>query len=341
MDEILDVFDNDAFSAVTLSDRVSRMPHQPMRIGNMNIFETTGIRTTDIAIEEQNGTIAVIPYTDRNAADNNFNGGKRIMRKIETAHFPLKRVIRPDEIQNVRSWNGASQLASVQEVVDDKLREMIPSHDVTLEYQRLGALKGYVLDSNGSDIVYDLYKIFNLTPKTVYFDLSNANAKIRLKALQAKREIEAGLGGTTYVVIRALCGSGFFDKLISHPDVEKAYERWQVNGQQGEFLRNDPRFTGFEFGGIIWEEYRGQVNGVDFFAEQECQIFPVGVPGMYRTHFAPANMMEFVNTKGMPRYGSVERLKHGRGVEVLTESDPISINTRPNATVKGSSAASA
>lgn len=338
MAEIIDVFDNDAFSTVTLSDRVSRMPHVPMRIGEMGIFETTGIRTTDISIQQENGNLALIPYTDRNAPDNVFNGGKRNAFKIETGHFPLKRVIRPDEIQNVRAWGDQSELQVVQDVVDDKAKEMIPSHSATLEYQRLGALKGYLLDSNGTDIIENLYDRFKLTPKVQFFDLSNPNAKIRLKCLAAKRQIEAGLGGTVYVAVRALCGAGFFSKLISHPDVERAYERWAESGQVGAMLRNDPRFSGFEFGGIFFEEYRGAVGGTAFIADDECQIFPIGVPGMYVTRFAPANMIEFVNTKGLPLYASIERLDHGRGVEVLTESDPISVCCRPNGTVKGSAA---
>lgn len=340
MDEILNVFDNDAFGVVTLSQRVSRFPFIPMRLNTLGIFETKGVRTTEVAIEEQNGNITLIPYTDRDAPDNNFNGGTRRTIKFESGHFPLKRLIRPGEIQDVKSWSEGDILAGLQEVVDDKVKEMIPSHSVTLEYQRLGALNGIILDSDGSTIKENLYQRLGVTPKVIHFDLSNPATKVRIKCLNAKRAIEAGLGGATYEAVRALCGSEFFNKLISHPDVEKAYERWAEGGQVGAFLRSDPRFIGFEFGGIIWEEYRGSVNGIDFFSDEECRIYPVGVPGMYITNFSPANMMQFVNTKGLPLYSSLEILKHGRGVEVLTESDPISLCTRPSATVKGDSAAS-
>jgi hypothetical protein len=343
MSDILDVFDDEAFDVVTLSDEVSRMPHQPMRIGQMGLFETKGIRTTDLGIQERNGTLALIPYTERDAPDNVMNGGRARVVKVETGHFPLKRVIRPSEIQNARSLDissGNVQLVAAQEVVREKAGEMIPLHDATLEYQRLGAIKGYLMDANGTDIMHDLYDLMKVEPKTVYFDLSNNATKVRIKCLQAIELIETALGGTVYLGVRALCGKEFFNDLISHPDVEKAYERWAENGQQGAMLRNDPRFTGFEFGGIFWEVYRGQVGGVDFIADDECQIFPIGVPGMFITRFSPANMMEFVNTLGLPRYASIERLKHGRGVELLTESNPISVNTRPNASIKGSSAAS-
>ena len=331
----IDIFNDAAFSTFELSDKVSKMPYVPGRIGEMGIFSMDGIRTTDLAVEEHNGVLSLIPYSERNGPDNIVASAKRRILKFSCGHFPLRRVIRPDEIQNIRAFGEEDELESAESVVADKMAEMVPYHDATLEYQMLGALKGYLVDADGSTVIEDLYARFNITQKTTAFALGTDTTKVRQKCMATLRLIEDGLGGATYTGVRAICGAGFFDKLISHPDVQEAYERWQENGQQGAFLRSDPRYKGFEFGGIHWEEYRGKVNSISFMADQECQIFPVGVPDMYVVRFAPANMMEFANTKGLPRYASMERLPHGRGMDVLTESDPISLNKRPEAVVKG------
>ncbi|RYG90521.1 MAG: major capsid protein [Alphaproteobacteria bacterium] len=325
------VFDGSQFDAVTLTERVTKIPHVPGRIGELGIFQTAGIRTTDLRITLTDKKLALLPYGERGGPDTIMNSDKRRSVRVETAHFTLKRTITPSEIQNVMNAAEDDLVTNAMSVVDEKAADMVPTHDATLEFQRLGAMRGILLDSDGQTIVEDFFDRFKLTPQSLDFELDNVNTDVRRKCLDAKGMIEANLGGGSYTVIRALVGSEFFRAFISHPSVVRSWERYQ----EGTMLRNDVRYSGFEYGGIFWEEYRGKVAGIDFVEEEEAHIYPIGVNGMYITRFAPADMMEFVNTVGKPRYMSMERKDHGRGYEVLTESDPISVNTRPDATLKG------
>jgi hypothetical protein len=50
--------------------------------------------------------------------------------------------------------------------------------------------------------------------------------------------------------------------------------------------------------------------------------------------------METVNTMGIPYYAKQERMKYDRGVELESQSNPIMLNTLPEAVIKCTVAAS-
>ena len=146
-------------------------------------------------------------------------------------------------------------------------------HAITLEYLRMGALKGVILDADGSTL-YDLYSEFGITAKTVSFALGTATTEVLLKVLEVKRHIEDNLKGEFMTGIMCLCSQGFFDAFTTHAKVKEAYMYFQRNQQLG----NDYR-TGFTFGGITFEEYRGQAtdaagNVRKFIADDEAHFFP-------------------------------------------------------------------
>lgn len=206
---------------------------------------------------------------------------------------------------------------------------MRAEHDVTREHLMIGAIKGKLIDADGTSVLEDFFDRFGITEESVNFALDVDATKVRIKCLEVKRHIEQALGAAMYTSIHALCGADFFDAFISHPDVEKAYERWQ----NGEFLRNDPR-SGFRFGDIVWEEYRGKVGDVEFIDAETARIFPVGVNGLFRTYNAPADFMETVNTVGLPYYAKSEMEDFDRGIKLHTQGNPLMICTRPEALVE-------
>ena len=88
-------------------------------------------------------------------------------------------------------------------------------HAITLEHLRMGALKGVILDADGSTL-YDLYSEFGISPKTVNFALSTSTTEVLLKVLEVKRHIEDNLRGEFMTGIMCLCSQGFFDALTTH-----------------------------------------------------------------------------------------------------------------------------
>jgi phage terminase large subunit GpA-like protein len=62
-------------------------------------------------------------------------------------------------------------------------------HAITLEHLRMGALKGVILDADGS-MLLNLYEAFEITPKVVSFALATATTDVKKKCLDVKRYIE-------------------------------------------------------------------------------------------------------------------------------------------------------
>ena len=333
---IQDAFNSNAFAEVELTAAINKQPFVPRKLGSMGLFEEKGVSVLTIAVEESDGTLSLIPNTARGAPSNQNLHSKRKLRPLNIPHFPLDETIMAEEIQGIRAF-GSSELQVVERVRDDRLREMRAKHDATLEYGRIGAVKGIIYDSNGSTVIYNLFTEFGETQDSVDFVLGTATTDIKGKCVSVSRLVETELGADMYDHIHVFCGDEWFDKFVRHTEVKAAYERWAANGSaggQGQFLREDNR-RGFPFAGMIFENYRGSVGGVDFVADAEAHFFPVGVPGLFITRFGPADFMETVNTLGLPMYAKAEMKRFDRGIDIHTQSNPISICTRPKVLVKG------
>lgn len=62
---ILDIFSNNAFSVVSLTDAINKVPFVPGRIGQLGLFNETGIVTTSVMIEEREGSLNLIETSSR------------------------------------------------------------------------------------------------------------------------------------------------------------------------------------------------------------------------------------------------------------------------------------
>ncbi len=331
----LDVFSNSAFSVISLTDSINKIPFIPGRIGQLGIFTESGITTTSVMIEEREGSLNLIETTSRGAPAVQNQLNKRKARSFVVPHIALEDTILADEIQNVRAFGSESQLESIEQVIQFRLAEMAQKHDATLEHMRIGAIKGQILDADGATILYDLFDEFGVSQHSeIDFDLDNATPTegiIKKKCHDVRRKIEDELGAQPYQHVHALCGSAFFDDLITHIEVKEAYERYM----DGLFLRQGQARGSFEYAGIVFEEYRGKVGTVDYTDANKAHFFPVGVPGLFRQYNAPADFVETANTIGLPRYAkqAVDQ-EFARWVKLHTQSNPLPICTRPRTLIK-------
>ncbi len=332
----LDIFNNDAFSLVTLTDSINNMPFVPGRVGQLGLFIERGVPTTSVMIEEKDGVLSLIESTLRGApAKQNINN-KRRARSLVIPHIAEEDTILADEVQNVRAFGSEDTLEGVQSVVNDRLATMAMKHDATLEHLRIGAIKGQILDADGTTILYDLFDEFGVSQQAeVDFDLDNnapTPGAVRKKCHDVVRKVEDELGVAPYDHIHCFCSPEFFDDLVSHPEVTEAYNRFQ----EGSFLRAGFARKSFVYADIVFEEYRGKVGSVDFIAANKAHFFPVGVPGLFRQYNAPADFVETVNTIGLPRYAKqAVDTDFGRWVRLHTQSNPLPVCIKPRTLIKG------
>lgn len=324
---MLDVFAADpAFTVTSLTDEINRAPYQPGLLESMGIFQTEGITTTTATVEEQDGVLGLIQTTARGAPAPVAGRGRRNVRAFLVPHLQLEDQILASDIQDVRAFGSEGGLEGIAQVVSKKLTEMRQSHEVTKEYHRIRAMQGIILDADGTPIL-DIFTAFAQVQISIALDLDQADEDIRVNVTGAMRQGEAALGAAVHQGYQVLCSPTFFDALISHPDVKAAYSRWQ----DGAWLRDDVR-RGFPFpNNVRWQEYDATVSGQPFINANHAIMFPVGVPGLFRTYYAPGDFVEAANTVGIPYYAKQERMRFDRGIEIHTQSNPLSLVTRPRA----------
>ncbi len=327
----LDIFNNDAFSLRELTKVINDLPYKPGRIGELGWFKESGIPTTVAQIEQRGTNFTLVANQPRGVAGQIVRGDKAKLIPVNTTHLPQQWKVLADEVQNIRAFGTADQLKTVQTEVAARMAKCRNNIDVTLEWQRMGAIKGQILDADGTTVILDLFTLMGTTQQTHSIALNTSTTKVRNAIVAGKRKIEAALGGKSYTGIRVLCSPSYFDALISSAAAEKAYDRWM----DGQALRTDLR-QGFMFGDVIFEEYRGSVNGVDFITDGESYWIPEGVSGDFMvTKFAPADYMETVNTIGLPYYARQELMDMNKGVNGEVQSNPIHLVETPNAILKG------
>lgn len=330
---MINPFESDVFNMSSLTASINLLPNKYGKLESMNLFPQKPVRTRHISVEEQNGVLNLLP-TQLPGGSATFEGRtKRKLRSFTIPHIPHDDVILPEEIQGIRAFGSESELESMANVVADHLQSMRNKHAITLEYLRMGALKGVILDADGSAL-YNLYDEFEITPKTINFALGTASTDVKKKCLEVVRHIEDNLRGEFMTGVHCLVSPEFFDALTSHSKVKEAYDRWQ----EGAALRDDMR-SGFTFGGITFEEYRGQATSPDgtvrkFIAEGEGHCFPIGTAESFVPYFAPADFNETVNTLGLPIYAKQCPRKFDRGTEIHTQSNPLPMCLRPGVLVK-------
>jgi hypothetical protein len=324
---MLDIFNTDAFSVVSLTAAIEKVPFQPGRIGALGLFRSEGIRTITAVIEMRDGQLTLIPVTPRGGPGSSIGGEARTVRPFLASHLQRQAVIYADEVQGVRAFGSETATESVQALVTSRQTTLRAMHEVTLEYHRLGAIKGVVLDADGSAPIRNLFTEFGISQSS---EELNIGGDIRAQCVAFQRLVEGKLGAVLSTGYRAFCGDAFFDALVAAESVVTALQY-----QESQLLRMDLR-SGFLYGGIIWENYRGTVGGIPFIPTDEAYLVPMGVPDLFMTYFAPADYIETVNTLGLPIYSKVLPDPSGanRFVVIDSQSNPLTICTRPDAIVQ-------
>lgn len=334
----LDIFNDDAFSLSSLSQTIIDIPDIPTKLGAKGIFNEYGLTGTSFWIERKGGKVTLVPTSPRGTRGEPVALGKRKMISLATFHIQKEWSVLADEVLNARAFGKESELETVQSIVQQKLAAVRADIDLTHEYHRVGALKGVVKDADGSTLV-NLFDTFDMTQETAFFDIATPSTSVKAKdkIIALKRIMQRKLGGRSFSGIRVIASEGFFDKLIGHQSVEKAYERWQ----EGAFFRQDQSETDFEFiPKVRFEVYSGGTDAGDFIEDGIAYAYPEGVPGLFQTAYAPADYMETVGTMGQAFYAKQELMPMGRGVQGEAQSNPLHYCTLPETLIKLSVAAS-
>lgn len=331
----LDIFNDDAFSLSSMTAKVNKLPYVPGQVSKSKLFAEDGVATLTVMVESRDGKLSLIEPSPRGGPGENVLKDKSELRSFVIPHYQRDDAIMADEVQGVRAFGTETELQTVEETVNAKMERHTRDLDSTLEFSRIGAVKGIVLSKSGATLS-NLYTEFGIAAAPDYnFALDNANTLVRQKSEELVIMIEDELEAP-YTGIHAWCGKDFWQSLVNHKSVRETYLYAQKVNEQLQRSTDT-----IEIGGITYERYRtgkkatAAAGGNAFIAANECRVVPMGVPDLFITRFAPADYMETVNTKGLPRYAKQFRMKNDKGVELEVQSNHISLCTQPNVLRKG------
>jgi hypothetical protein len=322
-----DVFIPDLFTVTSLTAAIDQVPYIPGAISRLGIFEEEGVETTSVVVEKQGNSVLLVPNAKRGASGQTSNDPKRGGYSFILPHLPGRDAILADSVQNVRAFGTSDRAVAVEAVRDRKILKMANNLDFTLEFHRMGAVQGRVLDADGSTVLFDLFTILGQAePTEIDFDLDNAapaSGVVRTKCNQVVRQIEDALDGLPYTGVSAICDNTFWDQITAHKEVRETY----LNQQEASDLRRSWENDVFHYGGIDFQRYRGR--GAVALGAGKARFFPRGVAGLFITRFGPADYIETVNTIGLAKYAKAKVMDFDKGIELESQSNPLNICTIP------------
>lgn len=334
----LDVFNQDAFTAISLSAAVDKIDYVPNFLDAMpGLFETDSVRTEEIWIEERSTGAVVLQTSPRGTPPRNEGPDIRLARSFKTRRIADASRITANELQNIRAFGTADQLMSLQIEIARRQQKIKRNLALTWENLKLGAVQGIVNDADGT-LIYNWATEFNQSiPAEINFDLENANpasGAVRKQCTQVVRSIRRGLKGKPFFRIVGLCGDAFWDDFTAHPEVRETYKNWAAAAD----LRNDvgAAWSGFRYGEINFFNYRGtDDNSTVAVPTTKCKFFPVG-SGIFRWAQSPGESFEFVNTPGQLVYSRIVLDKDRNAwADVEEYSYPLPVCTMPQALAAG------
>lgn len=330
----MDVFSGSAFSLLELTDAINKVPYQPSFLGSLGIFEPRPVRTDHFAVEEKNGTLALIQSSQRGAPLEQRAGELRKVRRFNTVRLAKGDRLQASEIQSIRAFGSESEFQAVQTEVMTRMTRLRADLELTLENMRLGAIFGEVLDADATSI-YNWFTEFGISQAAeVDFDLDNASPAsgvVRTKCNGIVRAMRrAALGGWVdgRTSVLGLCGDTFFDQLVAHSEVRATY----LNQVAASDLRTEAAFSELSYGGIRFVNYRGTDDDSTLsVGTLKCKFIPVGGNGVFQQAMSPGESFDLVNTPGQPFYGLTvpDPTVRNAYVDVEVYSYPMFVCTRP------------
>ena len=299
-----------------LTDWTTKITNLPVLSGLVNamgLFEERGSAASSITFTRDTKTYSILPLSDRRSrgtVTGKFNPKETFALSIPYIH--KEDALTTEDVAQYREWDDPNIQASVARAIAGKIDDTKIEADQTKEFLKLSALKGLVVDPTDGSTVTNMFTELGGSQTTVDFLLGGAvdvTAKINEVIRTVAANNRSGIAAKMPIV---LCGNEFFDKLISHADVEAAYAQYLNSGVQR--LR-DNLFDYTAWGAVGYFEHRGMifVNYAPSFTLQDgTTVTPIATADgyvinpnardLYRGYNGPSNKFSKIGQAGAPMY---------------------------------------
>ncbi|WP_329604991.1 major capsid protein [Spartinivicinus ruber] len=325
-------FDDPSFSMASMTAAINLLPSMPSRAGAF-FTKTKPVSTRTILVEERSGVLELLQTQELGSTSQTRRPGKRKIRSFVIPHIPLDTSITAADYQGLRGF-GTNRLQALSQLVTENLQGHRDSHEITKQYLCMGALKGQILDGDGT-LLYDLFREFGIQKKIIHFALDNKDTSVPAKCRELKRYLEQTLMGESMSKVQVEISPEFFEKLIAHASVKEIYLNHAAAVTK---LGGDPR-DNFPIGGVTFRENTEQALRKDgsvyrFIDEEKGLAIPVGTRNTFFMAYAPADFNETANTLGKPYYAKMAPRKYNRGMDLHSQCNPLPMCARPGILVE-------
>jgi hypothetical protein len=335
----MDVFTQNAFSAIELTMAVDRMAYTPSTLTAIpGLIVPVPVRTEQIFIEERGFAPALIQTSPRGAPPSQVSGDKRDARSYKTKRLARGSRITASELQGIRAFGSETELKSLQIELGRRMMKIKQDFALTKENWVLAMIQGKVLDADGT-LIYDWAVEFNQTrPAQVAFNFPGAAlGAIRQACNTIKRTVLRNLQGLGGPGVRVLCACGdqFWDQLVTSPEVRQTYLNWAAAADLRNTIGNVFGEI-FIFGDIGFFNYRGtDDNSTVAIPTAEAIFFPINA-GIFQWALSPAEKFEFINTPGKDTYAwMVMDRDRDMWVDLELATYPLPVCVQPQALMTG------
>lgn len=331
MPDIVDVFGQAPFVPLELTGMITRITPRPTLLGRLgqNLFRQVPSHTGRIAIYENEQQQRLISTSPLGAPPENLEKRGGRMRMFATHRLAKGSTLQAIELQNILQQPLFQAVQGVQQELATRSALIRDDFELTWEYHRLGAVLCKGMDADGTTVLHDWYDEFEIDPPApFYMELDNPDTNLRLTTRSIVNHVkDQGRGAFTdgASTVHALCGEEFFTKLITHPQIEKLYLNYVA---AAELLNKVP--DQFQFGGVVWHDYRSALDPRFGIAPNSARYFPVGAGDVFQHVNGPAEFPPYINNPGRDiisiSFGDRDRQAWQR---VEFYSYPLMMNTRP------------
>ncbi len=339
----MDVFKQDAFSAVNMTMAIDKRGYVPTLLGEIaDLFVPPPLgqpRSKIIFVEERHDEPAIIHTSPRGSEPTPGRTDEltRKVRPFEVPRLARKRRLTATEIAGIRAYGQITELQSLELMTQNFQRLMQRDFSLTWENMRLGAVQGATLDADGTTIYNWSTEMQQTLPGEVTWTLSpsTADGSIRTQCSTTRRGILRalkGLGGNN-VRIYGLCSDEWWDALMASQEVRTTWQ-WSI---QATKLQEDVAWQRFDYGGVTFINYRGTDDtSTVAVPSKKVKFFPAGA-GIFQEVFAPADeRFEFIGSPGQEAYSwIVTDILRNMWADVEMYSYPLMMCTMPQALFHG------
>lgn len=335
---ILDIVNQDPFTQISMTEGINKIDNVPNHLGRLGIFTLSPIRSAVLAFDVKGATIRLVPTSKRGEPiDSTDKRNKAKFKYFSTDRLAVKDRIVAGDLQFLRDVGTADQPKQLAAEIAERqsglngVGGLMGDIDATREYQRLSALRGILIDTEGAELYNYFTEMGVDEPSTITLDVSTLiNGKLRSTVHdQVVRYMKKNAKGARYSQIIALCGPGAIDKLQEAPEYRKAFE-----GQEEAKELRSGMGKPVDFAGVLWVEYEGTDDDTTVaLGDDEVLFIPAGADNtVFRQICSPGEKFAHIGQKGQEFYSWIKWDRSDddpEWVDVYVACYLLMLNTRP------------